>query len=611
MNNFVRLNEIAKEFKARKNNLYKNLDDEILLKGLEISGLSGTKSEKIAVLRRIVDLKVDPLLNELKKLGFSDDRQKDVREKMYEYVKNIYEKDHADMIVQIKKEKILDEFNVEILILIHNVGLKINTWQKAWQEKIIDTTNKEFELKFQDIKDAVKFIKDNKLYHLDGDEIADRSYGAVIKNGDAYSFATYAVAFGDEVKAVSDEFEKGIKILTKLAKTDSEKAYINYFSKLKDAFNERENDRVIKAWQDAEIAWMDIKSPIQPGHPLEYYEDAYIHAVALEWDVRLVDDGGVDESEFKSNITDSFLHVYDELKISDDKMKNQVLSNIQKTQLYVCVPFIFYGAELNGLFSAQVVPNDESVSKMCGKKIFAFVNYVYESAKAKPFSKLSAEIFSKDFLDFGREILFTKPDVWKKVYEISTIGHEFGHILFISSDTENAMNKSGVFKYIEEYKATSGGLINFFYNEKDEYKMAVFHELIARAIGLVGWMKVDEVRAYYCEGLIHLSLLFQADVLKFNDEKLSIDFSKNAYDRFKILCLNNYKNLARHYANKLDAAEFLAKFCKSENSTYVPIDDDVYAFVKYYYSRFEQISNEIDESDEWEKWQNKISQDTI
>ncbi|WXG60920.1 hypothetical protein VB002_05440 [Campylobacter concisus] len=58
---------------------------------------------------------------------------------------------------------------------------------------------------------------------------------------------------------------------------------------------------------------------------------------------------------------------------------------------------IYYAAELNGLFSAQVVPNDESVSAKCGKKIFAFVNHVYEGAKAKPFMKLGAEIFSREF----------------------------------------------------------------------------------------------------------------------------------------------------------------------------------------------------------------------
>ncbi|MGB2553883.1 hypothetical protein ACPF04_12085, partial [Campylobacter sp. MOP51] len=84
-----------------------------------------------------------------------------------------------------------------------------------------------------------------------------------------------------------------------------------------------------------------------------------------------------------------------------------------------------------------------------------------------------------------------------------------------SEDSEKEMNTGGVFKYIEEYKATTGGLVNFFLHEEEEYKMPVFHDLIARSVGLISWREVDEVRAYYCEGLIHLSLLFKADALSF------------------------------------------------------------------------------------------------
>ncbi len=40
--------------------------------------------------------------------------------------------------------------------------------------------------------------------------------------------------------------------------------------------------------------------------------------------------------------------------------------------------------------------------------------------------------------------------------------------------------------------------------------MPVFHELIKRAIGLISWQRVDEVKPYYTEGLIHLSLLLKA-----------------------------------------------------------------------------------------------------
>ena len=70
MNDFKRLNELTKEQKSKLNAIYKNLDDKIIADALKICALAGTPSQKLALARRIVDLKVDPLQNELKKLNF-------------------------------------------------------------------------------------------------------------------------------------------------------------------------------------------------------------------------------------------------------------------------------------------------------------------------------------------------------------------------------------------------------------------------------------------------------------------------------------------------------------------------------------------------------------
>lgn len=160
--------------------------------------------------------------------------------------------------------------------------------------------------------------------------------------------------------------------------------------------------------------------------------------------------------------------------------------------------------------------------------------------------RLTSEIFDLEYLNFGREILFNHPEIWRKVYEISTIGHEFGHIFFIDEDTEALMNKSGVFKFIEEYKATTGGLMNFFMHENKKYALPVLDELIRRSVGLIAWQKVDDVRAYYCEGLIHLSLLFKSGVLNFENNRLNIDLSENSYKNFRRECIKNYENLAKN-----------------------------------------------------------------
>lgn len=604
MNDFKRLNELNKELKSELNSLYKDYDNELVKRGLKIAKFQGSVSEKTAILRRIVDLKVDPLINELKKLKRSEGEIREIRENMYEYVREIHENLHERLIDRIKREEILEEFYVELIKGVHSIGVLINDMQKSWQSHIIDGVNKKFEAKFADMNEARDFISQNGLFQLDpSGEVCDRAYGAIVQTGDKFEFKPYAVVFASEIKRLEDKFDEMIAALKKIAANEEQSAYINYFIKLKEAFSQKENSKVISAWQEAEIAWMDIRSPLQTGHPLEYYEDAYTHAVALEWDIRLAEISEFDEEKFKLQIKESFEKIYNQVVANSLKMHELVLSNINKTQLYISNPMIYYGAELNGLFSAQVVPNDEFVSKKCGKKIFAFVNHVYESAKARPFMKLSSEIFDKEFLNFGREILFTKPEVWRRVYEISTIGHEFGHVLFVSEDSEKEMNTGGVFKFIEEYKATAGGLVNFFLHEEEEYKMPVFHELIARSVGLMAWREVDEVRAYYCEGLIHLSLLFEAGALKFEDQKLSVDFSLKSYEKFKEICMKNYEDLAMHYVKKAEAGEFLAKFCEHDGQSYLPKDERAKEFVKFYYDRYQKIGNELDDSGEWQKWQ--------
>ncbi|MDY6134298.1 invasion protein CiaB, partial [Campylobacter lanienae] len=449
---YKRLNEISKSFKNELNQLYKDMDNPIILQGLKIANLPNNSQTKIAITDRIVSLRTTSVENELKRLGLDKGQIREVNSNLYDFVSKFYIDRFAKMLNLVSQEGLLSEFEMELLWSVHRVGIVITNMHKVWQRHIIEGINDEFETKFDNISQAMKFINDNELYQLSDGLKCDRVYGAVIKDIDGYKMTPYMLAFPSECGAVVSELQNSINSLKSLAKSDQDMAYIEYFEALKLAFSECENDRVISKWQDAERAWMQTRSAIQIGHPLEYYEDTYTHAVALEWDVRLSDQSGIDEGELKNQIKDSFDQIYSQIEPKNSNMASLVHSNIDKTQLYICAPMLYYGAEFNGLFSAQVVPNDEIVSGEYGKKIFAFVDFVYQSSKAKPFMKLASEIFDKEFLDYGREILFNNEKIWKQVYEISTIGHEFGHILFMDSDSENLMNIGGEFKFIEEYK---------------------------------------------------------------------------------------------------------------------------------------------------------------
>lgn len=604
MNNLDEINLILKEKNLKLNSLYKDEDNELVLKALELCSLPTTKTAKIAILRRIVDLKSEALVNELKNLKVSEEESAKILKKIYDYCAKFHCKLHKEMIEKIKERKLLDAFNLALLENFHKIGLKMNDFFKVWEEKIVDENAKYFKENFKDLSEVRKFLSENDLIFKNPDgSLCDRSYGSVFLENDKLVLKTYAGAFPKEMKEIEEAFTKLLKALEENKANESDQAYLEYFHALKKALLEEDVSKVVGRWQEAEIKWMNTKSFLQIGHFLEYYEDIYTKAVAPEWDIRLLDSLDFDEKTFKAQFTKSFEELYKELALKNEAMKDLVKDSIDETQLYISNPFVYYGADINGLFSAQVVPNDEFVSKICGKKIFAFINYIYEGAKARPFTKLSEEILDKDFLKYTREILFKKPKVWKKVYEFATIGHEFGHILFVDEESETLMNKSGVYKYVEEYKATAGGQVNFFLNEVEEYKMPLFSDIIARNISLIARQKVEDVKAYYCEGLIGLSLLFKAGTLSFKDEKLKIDFSKESYEKFKELALETYKILAKTYADKKDANDFLAKFCKVEDEIYLPQDEETCAFVKFYHKRFEEIGNEILEDGEFEKWQ--------
>ncbi|MFQ6342015.1 invasion protein CiaB [Campylobacter sp. VTCC 70190] len=612
MNNFKEIANLLRKYKEKNNALYELLDKkdwgEYFESLLSLSELKKDKASFLAILRRLIDLKEENLIQEWKKNNFKEDKITELKHKFYQEIRKFYEKEHQELINEIKEKRLLNEFYQSLVQGVHNIGLIMNIFEVSWTKEIIEKNNKILAMQFSNLDDAMEFLRKNQLYQkTPQNEICERSYGVLVRIGNLWKFVSYARFFENEILKLKFAFEDMINELEKLADNEEEKAYIEYFEKLKWAFCEKDEDKIIGAWQEAELAWMKVKSPLQVGHPLEYYEDNYTHAVALEWDIRIEDESDFDALKFGKEIKESFERVYSDLALEDLSLKKEVLSNIEKTQLYICTPMIFYGAQLKGLFSAQVVPNDEFVSSMAGKKIFAFVNFVYENAKTKPFMKISSEVFDKDFLNYGREILFHQEKIWKKVYEISTIGHEFGHIFFIANDSEKSMNKSGFFKNIEEYKATTGGLVNFFYHEQDDLKMPVFHELIKRAVSLIAWQRLDEVKPYYTEGLIHLSLLFESKVLFFKNDKLKVNFDLEHYEKFKELTLKNYYNLAKHYALRFDAKEFLNQFCELKDNIFLPLMPECREFVQFYYKLYEKIGNEIDESGEFEKYRTRHS----
>jgi len=193
------------------------------------------------------------------------------------------------------------------------------------------------------------------------------------------------------------------------------------------------------------------------------------------------------------------------------------------------------------------------------------------------------------FVKAQRKLIDTDPKLWQEIYDISTVGHEYGHILWIDSDTETKMNGTGQFKNIEEFKATSGGLMAFFHNERESLKKHIVDDVVSRAVGLMAWREVGEVLPYYCEGLIHLELLFGSGIITY-DGQIKIDYSK--YDAMKDAYQNAYKNLAENYLEKVDANVYLSAYAQKVEGVYLPVNDTIRDFVQHYYARYKEIGQQ-------------------
>ncbi len=566
---------------------------------------------RFALITRLVNLRDDSLVQVLKKQNFEEEQIIELQEKAYCFVKDFWQEKHKNLVDYIKNSKLLTPFYQEVFQGVYNVGLCMSSWQSSWTKHIINGINKELLKMFDGDETKVhKYLQKHHLYDLGhNDMIADRSYSALIKEKNEYHSRAYIKVFKEQTTAVIDaleEFEE--RLIEHEDEIYGEKwNYILYIQSLIKAFGEDKEYLLVQKWADVDRAWMKIKSPIQIGHPLEYYEDHFRKAVALEWDIRLTNPSFAQNDHRVNKIKSAFSKIFDKTKKTEQEKKiyNFSLKSLDKVQLYIGRPALFFGAEFNGLFSAQVVPNDEIVSKEEGKKIFAFSDEILQTSRAKPFLKLSLEIFGQDFLRKDRKFLFSQTKAWHQVYDISTVGHEYGHILWCDDETEAVMNKTGNFKNIEEFKATTGGLISYILDEQDDEKALeeqVFIDVVKRAVGLIGWMEVDEVQPYYCEGLIHLNALFDSKVLDWDEKNLSIDMSKKRIECLKNWYITTYTKLAQHYLDKKDATSFLNNYAIKEEKYFMPKNEKINSFVKYYFKRYKEIGQELDTSDKKENY---------
>jgi hypothetical protein len=566
---------------------------EVLDSFFSLLDIEENSDTQMAALTRIVNLREDALEQVLEKQGLSQEEIWVKKELAYNFVSTMHMVRHGELIHYIEDNKLLTPFYRALIFGFHHVGMALSEWQSYWTQHIVYGVNRELKMVHGDDAKVMAFLEEQELLDKDSEgNIAERCYSVLVKDESGhYQSVAYRDAFPGQTQKVLMALEELIGLVSDYEDDifDQKEAWLAYFEALKIAFGHTHVDELVEKWAEVDRKWMAIKTPLQIGHPLEYYEDHYRKAVALEWDLRIVNPTLQEGLQTRENIETFAKEMAKKFgKDAVGVMENN-LTQVAQTQLYIGQPVFYYAAEFNGLFSAQVVPNDENVSTALGKKIFAYADFVLASKKAKPVMRLGVESMGRAFLKKQRALMEENPTLWHQIYDISTIGHEYGHILWIDSMTESLMNKSGQFKNIEEFKATAGGLMAFFANEQEVLKEHIVDDVVSRAVGLMAWREVGEVLPYYCEGLIHLALLFHSGIMCYED-RVVIDYSK--YETMKATYIEAYATLAQHYLAKKDAWEYLQCYATLEDGHYLPVDETIKSFVEHYYRRYKEIGQE-------------------
>lgn len=548
-------------------------------------------------------LKNDSMMQFLKKEGYSQKEIDSTLDRLYLIVSKLYINKFENLLDEIDRQDLLSSFYRAVLRGAHEVGFSMNSFFLKWKNHIIYNINRRLYDEFGSDDNVMEFMQKENLLDLGHyNEVADRSYSALVIENGKYIKKSYFDAFPKEIRSVIEALKNFKENLETLEDDvyNLKDEYIDYLNALIDAFSETDTDNLVSKWCTVDEKWMKITSPLQIGHPLEYYDDHYRKAVQVEWDIRIIN-----PKFSKNNRVEKVKNMYKTLfeSFSEyDKVYDLCNKNLDRTQLYLGRPALYYGSNLNGLFSAQVVPNDMVASEKFGKKIFAFADLVLENSRNRPLMKLPKMVYEKEFLDRSYDFLLNETEKWHQVYDIETIGHEYGHVLWLDEDTEVRMNKTANFKNIEEFKATAGGLVSFFIDEDDGLRYEFTSTLLKRAIGLIAWMEVGEVQPYYCEAMIHLKGLFDTSILKFDGNKVQVDINDQTYEDLKKWYINTYLDLARIYLEKRNADEFLMKYVDKDGKTFMPKDDNIKRFVTWYYELYKKHGNEIDDQDSIENY---------
>ncbi len=573
-------------------------EQEVLEGLLDVLWLEKTEETRYIAYARLKNKHFEPLDIYLEKLWTNQEDCDDAFETSYKETRKIHEALQEEILREIENKWLLTKFYRTILEETHRLWKLYSDLFLVWNRKLLFGVNRELEARFENNQEAIiAFLQAEWLFDRGHRwEQADRSYSILENVWDGYISRSYSEICKTEVTVLKQAYDDFIAKLDTLEDEiyEQKMQYIEYYRAIRQALAETDVNRLVERWARVDTLWMDITSPIQPGHMLEYYEDKYRRAVSIESDIRIVDPS-IPKSEVLGNIKNMYEALYDEIgRENFSESYHFSLNNLEKVQLYIWAPIFMYGSFLCGAYSAQVVPNDDTVSSEFGKKIFALPKFVHEAQRAAPRMKLDSECIDEKILQKYYAFLEKDFHHYFDIYDIETIWHEYGHSLWLKQGSEVLMNGEWKFKYIEEFKATAWGLVAYFLawgNETIDEDIVVTH--LMRVIKFLRYREVEDILPYYCECLIHLHIFFESGLIEYKAGKIHLNFKEKTFSEFKKLYTAVYTQQIFNYLNTLEAGNFLFEFVDTVENIYLPKHPKARRFVESYYEVYKEKGNEV------------------
>lgn len=294
--------------------------------------------------------------------------------------------------------------------------------------------------------------------------------------------------------------------------------YIDYFSAFKAALNARHPHLQEEAWHELDEKWMQIRSRVQPIHPMETYTDdlrlrvepAYVLAIKDERD---------EEMQKLHELTVKELKAWLKKRYQGKKSMEASAASMDKT-LSGYYTATMSGARLAYKFGGENVPNREDIRVKDGSKIFLFIASIREGWELN--KKRLTKIFGAEKV---AQIYDDPENIIRMRGGIMLSGHEEMHNALVQDGTRKTI---GVYEdgLVEEWKCNLGiysATPDFsFISSKD--KKDYLKALLASSIATLEARENKGRRSYYISALVVLNTLVEMGILSLKGSEWDPNF---------------------------------------------------------------------------------------